>query len=181
MNTNIIRKTKTKSVLKMPKLPVGKSNMVLTKHFTNTQARFQYEEEGAMMSWLVYNCKADNTITYSTHLMNKYRAFIDEIGKEYQVLPPLYVPTLSFCRQAFVKLIESGVLFNTSKPNVFMINPMLCYDPQIISRKRYDAVQDMYQLCADGKISLASFVEYYSRDVAKFLESKKSNYKYNNK
>jgi len=173
-NAKLIQNTKTTSLPYFPELSVGKTKRVVTKHFTNLSLWLP-SPELELLSFLIYECLADNTFEYSTRLLERYCAAVKAATKQYWGSEDgTRTPLLA--RIAFRHLIESGLILHTEKKNVFMINPMLTYSPDIINNKQYKLVSEMYQYTSPDKIQV--FVDYYRKLVSDYLESKKPNYKY---
>ncbi len=175
MNTNIIAKSKTKSLPIFPELVIGKTNRRVTKHYTNT-CLWLHPDYFSLLTWLMYQCYADNTFTYSTRLLNQYSKASYSAQKQYSGELKTVI-NLVYVRKIMKSLIEDGLILNTGTRNKMMINPMLTYEPDIIGRKQYAEVCKKYQsLVADDVIG---FTNYFTNLVSRYLETKKKNYKYN--
>lgn len=177
MNSAIVSKTKTKSLPNFPVLSVGKTKRVFTRHFCNL-ALWLSPDEFALLSFLVYSASADNTIKYSTRLLEKFIEAGNQALCEY-VHPDcenLFSRNLILRRKSFVSLVEKGLLLHTAKRHYFLINPMLTYESQIINNKQYEEFQKYYQ----GR-SAEEITKEFTILAASFLESKKPNYKYGKK
>lgn len=175
MNTSIISKTKTKNLPYFPVLKVGKYRRVFSKHFTNTSLWLS-PSESCLLNWYCYQAKADNTFKYSTHGLEQIRLSYIRANAEYNGIKETNPYRLPQLRQALLNLIEIGLILPTNQRHIFMINPILTYNVDIITVKQYNELQEYYQtLSADNTIKL---VEYFSNLVSQFLESKKKNYTY---
>jgi hypothetical protein len=172
VNTNLIKHSKTKSIPNFPELPVGKTKRVFTKHFCNLPL-WCSADEVAVLNWLVYRSGGDNTFEYSTRLLDSYSKTLKAANKEYELgYGWMLGSNISELRRVVLQLIEKGLIFNTGN-NVLMINPMLTYSADIVSNKEYERLQKYYQGNEPAEIA-----KYFTGIVAKFLESKKKNYKY---
>ena len=171
---NPVSKTTTSYLPHMPELAVGKTNRRVTKHFTNLPM-YLPSARIALLNWLVYQIKADNTFTYSVSMLKQYiksaRAAHSEYGDSNHM-----ILNIDYSRAMLRILIETGYILNTKTKNKFMLNPMLSYDADVINRKQYSQVCKKYQsLSRDG---ITNFTDYFTNLVAKYLESKKKNYRY---
>lgn len=178
-NTAIISKTKTKSLPNFPELSVGKTKRVFTKHYCNL-ALWLSAEEFALLNFLVYHAAADNTVKYSTRLMEKFLSAMQQARDEYWddrlKRDMIYIGTISSVRRLFIDLVESGILIHTSRRHCFMLNPMLTYDSLIVNSKQYMEFQKYYQ-----SKPVEETTEYFSTLVEQFLSAKKKDYKYGRK
>jgi len=173
-NTNLINRSITKSLPIFPELVVGKTRRVFTKHFTNLSL-WCTTDEVAIINWLSYQCKGDNTFEYKTRLLDAYKMSCLLAGIEY--CEGIHLEqNISKLRRIILDLIEKGLLLHTPIKSILMINPMLTYQADLISKKEYEAFMKFYQkVSADKAIDITI---YFTKLVAEFLESKKSNYKY---
>ncbi len=174
-NTNLIKHSKTKSCPNFPILSVGKTKMCVTKHFTNLPLWCSIDEV-AIINWLVYICKGDNTFEYSTNVLEAYKMSHVMAVEEYVGNTHLNF-NLSYLRRLVLRLIEKGLLLQTGINNRIMINPMLCYNPGIISNKRYVEIMELYQHISPETV--IDLTDKFSTLVKNFLEAKKKNYTYN--
>lgn len=176
-NTKLISESKTKSLPHFPVLEVGKHRRVFTKHFTNLSLWLPGDEL-QLLSYLIYDVDtlADNTFVYSTQLLNRFIAAFREANLQYCDKEVSKNPTQ--VRRCLKNLIERGLILNAGK-NRFMINPMLMYSADIISRKKYE--ETMYLYNCTNEDNIAKFTNYFLKLVSDFLESKKKNYKYGKK
>jgi hypothetical protein len=142
MNTNLISSTKNIRLPYLPKLTGLKTNRVITKHYTNC-ALYLSPDRFSLLTWLIYQSRNDNSVKYSTHLLNKYSAAIKEANKEYNGLGWLKT-SIQFIRQDFKWLIENGYLFNNYEKDVFTINPLLSYRTEYIRAAEYDMLVEWY-------------------------------------
>lgn len=177
MTTPLISNTKTKSLPKFPELTTGKTSRLVTKHFTNLPLWLSFDEV-AFMNWLVYQIKANNTFRYSTRLLNQYCSSIRAGREQYGVMYYEVKITANIInsRKTLEGLIEKGLILPTSRKNNLMVNPMLTYEPSILSRKKYTIICSKYQDLSPENI--IEFTDTMTKLVGLFLESKKKNYKY---
>lgn len=173
MNTGIISKTKVKNIPNFPILLPGKHRRCLTKHYTNLPLWLNTNEY-SLLSFLVYQCSADNCFKHSTELLNRYAAAVELCNKEYSGRP--IITNTYHLRRCLLALIEQGLILNTSRNNYFMISPMLTYEVDVVNKKQYQLVMEEYQKTSPDNI--ITFTDYYSKLVSQFLESKKINYIY---
>ena len=171
----LISKSITRTLPKFPVLSVGKTRRITTKHFTNLPLWLS-QDEVAMINWLVYRLSADNTFKYSVGLLNQYSMSVLKAREEYQSPDKNLKTITTSVRKSLLGLIEKGLILSTGKSKYYMLNPMLTYPCDIVTRKAYKSVMEMYQSTSPDKIN--DFTDYFSKLVADFLESKKINYIY---
>jgi len=172
MNPKPISSSRTKSLPNFPVLKVGKHRRVTTKHFTNLPLWLP-SDELEVISFVIYRLKADNTFKYSTELLNQLLAARLQARMEYD-RKGWYSPlVLAGARKALKSLIERGLILHTDRKGHLMVNPMLTYECDIISKKSYNEIMEVYQGGDVNKV-----VELFSSLVSTFLESKKKNYIY---
>ena len=172
----MVSKTKTLSLPKFPELVVGKSSRRMTKHYCNL-ALWLEADELAVINWLTYQLRADNTFMYSTRLLEQYKSAAEAASKVY-LINDVYAE-LKYTRFVLKRLISLGLIMETSTRNKFMLNPLLSYEPEIVNRKQYAEVCKKYQSLSPDKV--VEFTDHFTTLVSKFLESKKKNYKYGSK
>lgn len=173
-NTKLISSSRTKQLPNFPVLKSGKHRRCVTKHYTNI-ALWLYTDEYSLLSFLIYQCTADNCFKYCTILLNKYAKAVELSKKEYD--SERFITTnISKLRGCMKGLIEKGLILHTGKNNIFMVNPLLTYECDVINRKQYQLVMQEYQSTSRDKIT--TFTDFYISLVAEFLQSKKKNYIY---
>ena len=168
MNTSLVKNTKTLQLPFFPVLPPNKSNAVLTKHFTNCALYLPADLVG-LLSWLVYQCAADNTIVYNTQLLHRYCKSVYEANKQYNTKynrksPNGLKASLTGVRISLIKLIERGYIIRISNDKM-LINPMLSWY-EYLSRKEYNAVMAEYQAISADE-GLVEFCKKYINLVNK--------------
>ena len=175
-NTKVISLSNTKHLPNFPVLLPGRHRRCFSKHYTNLPLWLNTNEY-SLLSFLVYQCSADNCFKHSTALLNKYAAAVEMCKKEYNgrhIITNVY-----HLRRCLLALIEQGLILNTKDKNMLMINPMLTYTCDIINRKQYELVMEKYQSASPDNITV--FTDYFSKLVSDFLESKKINYVFRKK
>lgn len=175
MNTKLISSSRTKQLPNFPVLSTGKHRRCVTKHMTNLPLWLS-ENEVAMINWLLYRVTADNCFKYSSSLLNQYSMSILNAREEYKSVEYSLKTNTSLVRRCMKGLIEKGLLLHTGKNNIFMLNPLLTYEVDVVNRKQYQLVMLEYQNTSRDKIT--TFTDYYISLVAEFLQSKKKNYIY---
>lgn len=141
MNTKLILSTETLNLPYFPKLTGLKTTRVITKHFTNC-ALYLPQNKLALLTWLIYQSKSDNTVEYNTHLLRKFSAAIKEAGKLYGGSE--LNTSVQYIRKDFKWLIEQGYLFPNYEHNVYTINPMLTYRAEYLRAVEYEEIADVY-------------------------------------
>ena len=167
-----IKSSQTKSLPNFPILKSGKSRRICTKHFTNLPLWLS-QDEVAMINWLMYRISADNTFKYSVGLLNQYSMSVLKAREEYQSPDKNLKTITTLVRRCLLGLIEKGLILNTGKSKYYMLNPMLTYEVDVINKKAYAEIMELYQ---QGNIE--EITCKFSKLVADFLESKKKNYIY---
>lgn len=129
-----ISQLKTKRLWNFPPLPDGKMGRVITKHFTNlsyTLTPNQY----ALLNFLIYNSGADNTVTYSVGLLEKYSLTVKAAKKLYSGETKLWLsePTV---KKIWAYLVENGLLMPIGG-NKFLINPSLTFSKLYVKQEDY--------------------------------------------
>lgn len=143
MNTQIVRNTKVKKLPYFPVLTGQKTTRVITKHFTNC-ALYLDHNSFSLLSWLIYQSKQDNSFTYSTHLLTKYRESVFAASSEYGFKQIRFV-SVQKIRSVFTDLIESGYILPTHTKDSYIINPMLSYRDEYLRASEYLEICKMYQ------------------------------------
>ena len=133
----------TKSLPYFPVLSHGKSTRTVTKHFTNL-AMYMHQQSYSLLSWLIYQSRADNTIVYSTQLLIKFKESIVAAAKTYTPDEP-FKADIKVIRGVFRLLAENGYLLPTYDKKVYLINPMLSYHPEYLSAANYKKMCEEYQ------------------------------------
>lgn len=184
MPKKVVENTKTLSLPKLPPLTGSKNSRVITKHFTNMALYMPYEQY-ALMSWLIFQVSADNSFEYGEKIVEKYVLSVKAAVEEYNSVGKIRVD-YKVIRTLFKELIEKGYLLPTVEQSVFIINPMLSYRPNYVSRQEYELFCDSYEIASkwtfDCKIqTVASLVtfnsfvnisDYYRRIVNEKIKKK---------
>ena len=142
--------TEVVSLPYFPELSGQKTSRVITKHFTNA-AMYMPKDQFCMLTWLIYQSKADNTVNYSTQLLIRYSAAIKASTQLYNSTNNLNTG-IKHLRVVFKTLIQNGYLLPNYNKKLFTINPMLSY------RAEYMRVDKYRIACADYK----EICRYYS-------------------
>lgn len=180
MNTNLILSTQVKGLPYFPELTGGKTTRVITKHFTNAAMHLP-SIQFALLTWLIYQSKADNTFVYSTHLLNKFKDSYSAAIRLYsRIEKTIAIPRI---RLNLKLLIESGYLLPNYDKKVFTINPMLSYRAEYMRSGNYKYICQKYSHIfdseRDGKYNQNDFTEHikaftgiYSEIVAGYMKKK---------
>lgn len=170
MNTKSIQQTK---IVKMPTFPElnGKDRTrVVTKHFVNLSL-WCSADELRMITWLIYQSKVDNTIIYTTLLLERYSAAIQAAHKEYGGVKHNH--NIKHLRAVFKKLIELGLLLPNFDKKTYTINPMLAYRTEYMKPADYKYITSLYSTLDGGSEGMIlRFTEEYSRIVNNYLSKK---------
>ena len=147
MNTKLIQQTEVQTLPYFPILEAHKSNRVITKHFTNLPL-YLNPNHFALLTWLIYQSKADNSVKYSTKLLLKYTATLLQCEQEYKdgnMVGRLFT-SLPFLRVSFQYLIKQGYLLPSHLKGYFVINPLLSYREEYIKPAEYRGICEQYQV-----------------------------------
>ena len=162
MNTGVVKKTNTLSLPVLPVLLPNKINAIVTKHLTNC-VLYLPTHLAAMLIWMVYQCRADNTFFYNTSLLRRYCKSVYEANMEYNKkfhrrMHPGLKASVTGARRSVSALLEMGYLLRVSGDKL-MINPLLTYY-EYISRKEYKVIMERYQELVPGDELTAFCVDY---------------------
>jgi len=180
-NTKSIESTQVKSLPYFPELTGGKTTRVVTKHFTNC-AMYLPSSQFALLSWLIYQSKSDNTIVYSTQLITRFAAAVKESNKLYNPGKRLSKNLVAFdhfglnigikgIRAAFKQLIENGYLIPNYDKKVFTINPMLSYHPEYLSAANYKSICAEYAYYQSNKNTGIAFIKDFTQKYSETINS----------
>ena len=172
MNTNTIRKTQTITWPTPPMMDGDQANIIITHAGVNRILSLGYGEQNLFM-WMLYSMSADNKIIHSTHMLACYSQYAKQMNKVFKCTITGSAP---YTRKALVGLVQKGMLLDTDQYSVFMVNPILAYNSNVINRKTFNHVQELYNQKASE--SIESFTTAYSKVVGDFLSKKKKNYTY---
>lgn len=176
MNTKLIQQTEVQALPYFPILEAHKSNRVITKHFTNLPL-YLNPNHFALLTWLIYQSKADNSVKYSTKLLLKYTATLLQCEQEYKdgnTVGRLFT-SLPFLRVSFQYLIKQGYLLPSHLKGYFVINPLLSYREEYIRPSEYAEICRSYQrICALtlDKESKRDAIKAFSRIIFNIVASK---------
>jgi len=147
MNTNKIKNTEAKNLWQM--IPSNKKRIVTPNYFNLIVALDK--NEANLLNFLIKESSVYNTISYSTRLMIKYRAYIRAIernfndGSKKNIRQTKKATTnIHAVRDTFIKLIEKGLIFRVSNSE-YLINFGLTYmvqysAPAIKWTKHYNTI-----------------------------------------
>jgi len=131
-------------------------------------ALYLHSEELSLLTWLIYQCGADNSFKYEEKLVVRYSAAIKVANELYNANKPIKLRVdLKVIRGLFVRLIEQGFLLSTKEQAVFIINPMLTYHPKYLSKVFYAKFTAMYN---NGQ----SICEAYQDHINKQIKAKRN-------
>ena len=171
MNSKNVELVKNESYPFLPVLTGLKTTRVVTKHFTNLSL-YMNPNMYALLTWLIYQSRNDNTIEYNVHLLEKYRRSVIAARDQYGP-NGLKIGLLSI-RESFKWLIENGYLFLTYDRFVYMINPLLTYRSEYIRSPEYKDVCERYQHVQFGTgIDVRDLTKEYRDLINKRIKEKK--------
>lgn len=134
-NNKSVLKTRAKHRLLFPALSLGSSGRILTKHFTNILAWLD-NDSIALLGFLVYQSNTNNTIKYTTKLLEQYEKYVELMAQYERKKLKISVPNT---REIFKRLITLGILLPTSDEKMFLVNPNLTYSPHAVRIKFYES------------------------------------------
>lgn len=126
---------KVKKLWDFPPLSDGKQGRVVTKHFTNMSLVLN-PNYYALLSFLIYQSAADNTIKYSQGLLIMFEKAVKAAREHYGEENALYL-SLPKLRGNFKWLIENGMLLPTPAGKIFLINPCLTFSKVYVKAEFY--------------------------------------------
>lgn len=172
MKPSLVRETVTEQLPNLPALSGNKTSRVVTKHFTNL-AMFLQADELALLNWMIYQCHADNTIDYRQSMLERYGRTIAELHNEYngvQVAGKFMHYDLKVSprtvREVMIRLIKKGYVLSDGL--IMMVNPMLTYRGDYVSRAEYESLCNSYQeVCDNGYDDrlLRKFMDHYRKII----------------
>lgn len=135
-------------------------------------ALYLHSEELSLLTWLIYQCAADNSFKYEEKLVVRYLAAIKAANDMYNPNNPIKLRVdLKAIRAVFVRLIEKSLILHTNERAVFIINPMLSYHPKYVSKAFYTKFAAMYNA---GENISTIYQDYVNKQIkAKRNGSKK--------
>jgi len=131
-------------------------------------ALYLHSEELSLLTWLIYQCGADNSFKYEEKIVVRYSAAIKAANFLYNPNNPIKLRVdLKAIRAVFVRLIEKSLILKTKESAVFIINPMLTYHPKYVSKVFYLKFAGMYN---EGK----DICDIYQYHVNKQIKAKRN-------
>lgn len=166
---------KTKSFPYLPAISGNNKERVFTKHWANLPLHLN-RNEMALLSFITFTSRADNTFKYSLVLFKKYIKAVGYANEEYSKsnrkrLPNDLTVTPMHVKFWFERLVENGWIIGMGKKD-YMINPMLTYVPMYVSKGHYQ------EACLIYKSRPADVVGYLIGIVRPKIIAKKSNHAY---
>lgn len=126
-----------------PPLSAAKTTRQVTKHYTNL-AMYEERSQVSFLTWLIYQSDSDNSVFIDKTVMLRYRYSVMAAMKEYKT-PKRVDYEYKALINHLKALVSKGYLILSSKPKVYVINPMLVYTPIYITRSNYNLFQKRYQ------------------------------------
>jgi hypothetical protein len=156
-----VRETETHKVPSFVCLRPFNNCRCFTKHYTNIQ-HVWLPAHSAFFSFLCYLANPNNTIAYSTLLLQQYAKAVPLILDEYGHGSNRLKLSLPILRRYFRHLITEGYLIHISK-DIYVINPMLTFHTNFCDRLEHQRYQDMYQLI-NNIPDLRRWAQHYAYD-----------------
>lgn len=136
-----------------PPLSEGKQGRIFTKHFTNLSLNL-LPNHFSLLSWLVYQSAADNTVKYSTGLLKMYQQSVVFATNRYKSVNPYLTPSVPNARKYFQYLIERSFLLPTDSAGEYLINPNLTYSKLYVKSGFYKEWVNSYNNTASASLSI---------------------------
>lgn len=169
MNNKRIQLTKAENLWDFPLLADGKQGRVMTKHYTNL-AFILNPNHFSLLSFLVYQTNADNTLQYSEKLLKQYIEAVKK-GCEYYGTETELSTTIHKARGNFEYLIKNGLLLPTSEAKEFMVNPCLTYSKLYVKAEFYKEWNKMYkslrykQMDAEFEVIIIAYISHVNNNM----------------
>ncbi len=160
-NTKNVLKTPLKKRPDFPALSHGSAGRIATKHFMNLLSWLN-NEALSLLGFLVYQADVDNTIKYTTKLLQHYDAYMNHVTRYGKKRIKSSLPN---SRQTFKYLIEQGILLQTAEEKLFMINPNLIYSEHAIKIKFYDSWTMCYRHGDDLKELTTMYINHVRKQA----------------
>lgn len=96
----------------------------MTVNYFNLQIGLP-KDQVSLLNFLIKEATNENRIKYSTRLLEKYRAYVRAVEREFKCETGIKIHVAE-TRNVFVRLIELGLLERESG-NVFIINRLVTY------------------------------------------------------
>jgi hypothetical protein len=173
---SIFKTIKTERVPFFPELTSNKSSRVVTKHFTNL-AMYLPADELALINWLIYQCRADNTFEYSQFLITKYSNTVVLANKEYTQVEGKHLHIKvsgQAVRDVLERLIRNGLVLASGKKKM-MVSPMLTYRADYITTPEYSDICDMYGRLLADENDVDVFIKKYCGVINKKYDKTNKN------
>ena len=158
----------TLSLPYLPELSGSKTTRVITKHFTNLSL-YMDQNRYSLLTWLIYQSKSDNSVIYSTHLLNKFRESV-LLAREVYGETHLVKCNIKAIRASFKSLVSLGYILPTYDGKMFVISPLLSYRAEYVSAANYKKYCKMYQDLG-GKDNLNELLKSYTEDYCNCVNS----------
>ena len=135
-------KVKTTKYPKLPQITGNNKERVFTKHWSNLPLHLN-RNEMALLSFITYQAKADNSFKYSGLLLKKYTLAVKYANQEYNSadmgkkmrLPNNLSVSAAFIRFWFERLVENGWILGVEGD--YVVNPILTYVPAYVNKEQY--------------------------------------------
>ena len=135
-NTRAVAKTKVESLPDFPELKQRKAGRVITKHFANLTYTLQ-PKYISLLSFLIYQAAADNTIQYTSTLNESYNKAVQAAQAGREGCPEINCSKPTF-RNQINYLIKTGLLLPTNHEAKYLINPNLTYNRGFVTKQYFD-------------------------------------------
>lgn len=125
-NTKLVENSELKNLYITQPLLIHSLNKRFTRHMTNA-CLYLKPTEHVLLYWLVGYSNGINVIVYSTQLLRLFDAASDRAIEIYGKERIQYTTSMTNVREAFISLVEKGLLIKLTRKANYMINPMVVY------------------------------------------------------
>ena len=162
-----------------PELSQSGSGRIMTKHYANLAMTLE-ENKLALLSFLVYQSRIDNSIVFTSALMLRYQTAVKSSQKLYNS-PKRLKLSLPNTRRCFKQLVSDGLIL-TYNHKTYLINPNLTFSKQYVKTTFYKEWCSKYrQLYSSMDHSTTQFKSLQVSNIKELTESFVNHVKINTK
>ena len=125
-NTKKVDQVELKNLYITQSLSIHSLNKRFTRHYCNACLYLKPTEQ-VLLYWLVGYSNGINVIEYKTELLKQFDAASDRAREIYGKESIQYTTSTTNVREAFIGLVDKGLLIKLTKKANYMINPMVVY------------------------------------------------------
>jgi len=125
-NTKKVESSELKNLYITQPLLIHSLNKRFTRHYCNA-CLYLKPTEHVLLYWLVGYSNGINVIVYSAELLRLFDAASDRAIEIYGKERIQYTTSMTNVREAFISLVEKGMLIKLTRKSNYMVNPMIVY------------------------------------------------------